>query len=147
MGTDDPTYDHGKVANEQAVANANATLRSLLLINGGAAVALLAFIGSLISANAVQLAPSIDLLTAPLMWFAWGVAASVLGMAFAYLTNYSIAGHAFALYGQEAASARRWLRSALTFQVLAVLVAIASLACFVLGILAIRTAVNMLVSP
>ena len=147
MGTDNPLYDHGKVANEQAVANANATLRSLLLINGGAAVALLAFIGSLISSDEVQLAPSIDMLTAPLMWFAWGVSASVLGMAFAYITNYSISGHAFALYREDPKAEKKWLRIAIPFQVAAILVAIASLSCFVLGILAIRTAVTALVTP
>lgn len=75
--------------NQAAIGSANVALRAFLLINGGAAVALLAFLGSL--AGQID-GPDIVTLATPLMDFAIGVAVAALAAGLAYLTNYSAAG-------------------------------------------------------
>lgn len=72
--------------NDAAIGSANVALRSLLLINGGAAIAMLAFMGSMLT--------EVDgdhmvALTRPLSEFAWGVAAAAFAAAMGYLANYS----------------------------------------------------------
>ena len=77
-------------SNKAAIDNANHALRTLILINGGAAIAILAFLGAVISSDTNQFADDIVVVTSPIAWFAWGVALATLGMAFAYFTNYCI---------------------------------------------------------
>lgn len=65
------------------VSVANEGLKSLLLINGGAIVALLTFLG-----NAKFGGQGAALFGGPLAWFASGVVASLLGHVAAYVTQY-----------------------------------------------------------
>lgn len=88
----DNENEFGRRANEAAVDNASFAIRSLLLINGGAGVALLAFIGALVSKDSKISPDRIPNLAYPLTWFAWGVAFASAAAALAYLTNYCIAG-------------------------------------------------------
>ena len=67
---------------EATFASANLALRTAVLVNGGAAVAMLAYVGSLNAKDAALVAGS-------LIWFAWGVAAALAGMLLAYFTNFS----------------------------------------------------------
>ena len=61
-----------KAANAAAVKNAE---EAALLVNGGSSVAMLAFIGTLVSRD--YLSPTqIAEITKPLVWFAWGVGAA-----------------------------------------------------------------------
>ena len=56
-----------------------------LLINGGAAISVLAFIGTLpLDKKAV--------VAGGLVWFAWGAAAAVFAMGLAFAANYCLAG-------------------------------------------------------
>lgn len=71
-----------------AVDSANLAIRSLTLINGGAVVALLAFIGALESGDAgdsVRLEELVD----PIWWFAVGVGCAACAAMCAYLVNMS----------------------------------------------------------
>jgi hypothetical protein len=73
--------------NEAAIKNGESAFRACLLINGGAAVSVLAFIGSLASKDVIgvsQLASVAD----SLILFALGVVAAVVGMALSYVVNY-----------------------------------------------------------
>jgi hypothetical protein len=70
-------------ANEAATNAANLALRMSLLINGGAAVALLAFIKDLREEQQHAVADT-------LVWFGFGVTAAVIALALAYFTNYSL---------------------------------------------------------
>jgi hypothetical protein len=140
---DDRFYEFGKAMNEQAMNNANIVLRSLLLINGGAAVALLAFVGSMVTSEALGLSDNIAELTAPFLWFGWGIVATVASMAFAYLTNYSIVGYSFAV--DDGNPINGWNRAVFIFHVLAVFTTFVSLGCFIYGLWAVRTAVTALV--
>lgn len=71
--------------NRAAIETANIAVRSLLLINGGASVALLAFVGAVESGNS---AINSDVLVEPIWRFAVGVGLAVLTAIFAYLVNY-----------------------------------------------------------
>ena len=71
--------------NRAAIESANVAVRSLLLINGGASVALLAFIGAIETGN-----PEVDsrVLVEPIWWFAVGVGLAVFVAVLAYVVNY-----------------------------------------------------------
>ena len=58
-----------------------------MLINGGAAVSVLAFIGGLAAQSRIKL-DQLNMVANSLGWFAGGVAAAAAAMGFAYLTNY-----------------------------------------------------------
>jgi hypothetical protein len=62
-------------------------LKALLLINGGAAVAVLAYLGNLASHGSVLHLPNIK---TALMWFAGGVLATALAFIVAYFTQYRL---------------------------------------------------------
>lgn len=143
MSNLDKYFEFGKAMNEQVVAGANLVLRSLLIINGGAVVALLAFVASMVTAETLGLGDNIAELTAPLLWFGWGVVASVVAMALAYLTNYCVVGHSFAIHDGQ--SPKAWGIAYISFHVFAILVTIGSLSCFIYGLWAVRTAINALV--
>jgi len=63
-----------------------AALKSALLINGGAAAALLAFIGNIWAKNTPQAA--VDSLTNSIIYFAFGVLSAAFGTGTTYLTQY-----------------------------------------------------------
>src|SRR5262249_24860467 len=69
-------------ANEALTNGANLALRMSLLINGGGAVAPLAFIKDLGEEQQRAVADT-------LVWFGFGVTAAVIALALAYFTNYS----------------------------------------------------------
>ncbi|UWR79550.1 hypothetical protein K4K97_13185 [Phaeobacter inhibens] len=69
-----------------AIESANVTIRAFILVNGGAVVALLAFIGALEATEAGGEA-KIDELILPLLLFSFGVGSSIVTAALAYLVN------------------------------------------------------------
>jgi hypothetical protein len=70
-----------------AVESSHLTLRMALLINGGAAVAVLAFIGGLVAQGRLQAGPSLSRVAESLVLFALGVAVATLAQGGAYVTN------------------------------------------------------------
>ena len=74
--------------NEAAISNANLALRTSVLINGGAAVSVLAFVGGLVTQKRII---SLEEISGALELFAIGVAMATAAMGFSYLTNYFIA--------------------------------------------------------
>jgi hypothetical protein len=76
--------EFAKGANLAAVSTGTETVKAILLINGGACVAVRAFIGSIASKVTVT-----DL-AGSLVWFAIGAVAAVISAAFGYLTNLSL---------------------------------------------------------
>jgi hypothetical protein len=87
----DDEKEFGSAANAAAVKNAEEAIKAALLINGGGSVAMLAFIGTLVSRDVLS-APQLEAIPKPLLCFGSGVAASVLAAAAAYFTNLGIAG-------------------------------------------------------
>src|SRR5665213_4151271 len=145
----DNLRDFANKLNEAAVGNANLALRSGVLINGGASVAMLAFIGALIGNEVITKGPQLVGITAPLIWFASGVAAAALGMGFAYFTNYCIAGNASTMsrhwehpYTRESAISKKYKIAAVAFQLIAIVLGLASVAAFVIGMIRVYVAIQ-----
>lgn len=92
-----------------SIEASNAGLKALLLLNGGAAVALLAFLANTFSADMdTDRARFFQAAVSSLVFFASGAGLSVLVSVFAYLTNQSYAGALF-LKGEE--HDRAWRRA------------------------------------
>src|SRR4051794_8574050 len=75
-----------QATDQAAIQTGQLTLRTAVLINGGAAAAILAFIGGLVSQGRVPVEQTSDVARG-ISWFAYGVAAAVTGMGLGYLTN------------------------------------------------------------
>ena len=124
-------------------------VKLLVLVNGGAAAAALAFVGSLATKD-----PGINLrdlipLANTLIWFAWGVGLAVCAFMMGHLASYFLILNLSYFQHQEESpwivetrKSRIWLGIALCSHTLAVLVAVCSLACFISGIFAIRDAIG-----
>src|SRR5262249_39687793 len=130
--------------NEAAISAGNLALRMSLLINGGAAAALLTFVGGLPANQKRAVADT-------LVWFAWGVAAAVAGLGLAYFTNYATARmerskiwHSQPPYVRDGPDTARWKRLNLGFHIAAVIVGLASLVLFIIGMLYVRSALTTL---
>lgn len=68
--------------NKASIDSGTLAIRSALLINGGAAIALLAYVGTLEIKESSTVIGS-------LVWFALGVAAAAFGTAFAFMANFT----------------------------------------------------------
>jgi len=90
--------EHAKRAHDQvlkaaldfrksAIESANIAIRAMILINGGAVVALLAFVGALSSADNSKFSINIIDIAISMRWFAFGVGLSATVAALAYLVN------------------------------------------------------------
>lgn len=73
-------------ARKAAIEAATTAIRLMILVNGGAVVALLAFAGALETGESGSIV-TMDALAAPIMWFAIGVGLSALTATLAYLVN------------------------------------------------------------
>lgn len=134
-------------ASSAAISSAQITLRTLIIVNGGAAITMLAFAGNLLNSDDVEI-NAVKALTGPLWWFSFGVAIAILAMALAYFTIYCAATslnnrkHSYDHpYSEDTPSSRSWRRWSDVFQVLAVLVGLVSLYFFVHGMLVASAAI------
>ena len=145
----DRNFEEGQNAAQAAYTNATFAFRTLILINGGAAIAILAFVGSLISSDVNP--DDLTALTAPLMWFVVGIVAVGFSVAGAYFTNYCVSTaigrdtltweHP---YIERNENSEAWYWRAQLFQYFAVAAAFASLTCFIFGMMQIRDGLNQL---
>jgi hypothetical protein len=139
----DNNQDFFNRINEATVNAGNLALRMALLINGGAAVALLSFVNGLDRAQKVAVADS-------LVWFAWGVFAAAIGIGLAYFTNFCMVGIASSRinkyeppYVEDGPSTPKWQQWNRHFHVTAVFFATASLMFFVTGMLCVQSAIKL----
>lgn len=137
-------------SNEAAIKAAEAALRAGLLINGGAAVSVLAFIGSLATKELIGI-PQLSRVAGSLEIFAFGVAAAVVGIGLSYLTHFFEAGyHASMTWSIDTSSmgpgpntkAYLWLR--IGVHAFAVIAFLACIGCFVFGMFSVRDAIEHL---
>ena len=140
----DRSNEFARQINEAAVNAANLTLRMALLINGGAAVVLLTFVGNLAAEEQRAVAATLD-------WFAWGVAAAIAGLACAYFTNHGLAVQERSKtftdnppYVINGANTKRWSYLVLVFRVLAIIVGSGSVVLFLVGTLSVRAVLTKL---
>jgi hypothetical protein len=122
------------------LTNAETVIRSLILINGAAAISIMTFLGALAakpSVSAVQIVP----IATGLEWFAVGALAAALTACFAYLANSSYVGEKVNMsrdhehpYEHSTKPSKRLHRWALAWHGLAVAATIVSLGAFAGGI-------------
>lgn len=126
--------------NDAAIKASSLAVRTALLINGGAAIALISFIGHLPPSKMKTVAETI-------IWFAWGVVASASALVLAYFTHYSMAGFINshqrsydAPFVTAGATTNRWLQWKRFFHISAALCGLLSIVLFILGMFEVRDA-------
>jgi hypothetical protein len=135
----DRVTEFGNKVGEAAINGGNLALRMVLLINGGAVVALLSFMGGLKDQR--------QAIASALAWFAWGVVAAASALGLAYATNFCVAGTQHSLkywydfpYVRDGPQTALWRRWYLVFHIAAVLAGLGALVLFVVGILRVKCA-------
>ena len=138
------------IFNQSADRNSQAAIRIVLAINGGAAIALLAFTGGLASRSNLDLR-QLSILTHQLKWFVYGVLVSCVAAASAYITTYCGAGEKLILdkiweypYILENKKSRLFRRVRIGFHILGFISAIAGLVIFAYGMHKVQKAVGNL---
>ena len=136
--------------NEAAVKIADSALRAGLLINGGAAVSVLAFIGSLATKDLIAVS-QLSRVARSLEVFAFGVAAAVVGMGLSYLTHLWDADYTGSLkrtadfpFVEPGARSKRYRYLRTATHVLAVVAFLFCIGCFILGMISVRDAIEHL---
>jgi len=135
----DTNRDFHTYVNKSSVETANLTLRTLVVINGGAAIAVLTFLGGVAAKEKIDFA-QVGLVAGTIKWFAVGVALAVFGIALAYLTNYALTEIASSQinnwdhpYITDGPNTKRWRRINRVLHIFAITVAIGSLLLFLIG--------------
>jgi hypothetical protein len=138
----------GNKNNEAAIHAANAAVRIALLINGGAAVSVLAVIGGLVSQKLVPVS-ELGKIASGLMWFTSGVALAGGAAGLAYFTSYFIAGSSVKRermwehpYVKDARSSNALWWLALFFQLSGIVCGLLSLGSFIVGMMTMYAAIT-----
>jgi hypothetical protein len=136
--------------NKGTVDTANLTLRTLVIINGGAAIAVLTFLGGLAGKEKTGFG-QVGVVAGSIKWFAFGVALAVFGIALAYLTNFASAGIASSQvnswehpYVTDGPKTKYWRRTNRSFHIAAIIVAIGSIVMFMVGMFSTSDAITHL---
>jgi hypothetical protein len=145
----DKEHELWKVLTDATTRDAQGAIRVILVINGGAAAAVLAFAAGLISRQSALPPSSITPIVGSLRWFAYGVISSGLAAIAAYLANGSY-GAASANrerrwhhpYVQPTTTARVWLYAAWFFHIAAMIAALVGLGCFAYGLFKVQQKVG-----
>lgn len=142
----DAEGEFGKLNNEAAISSGAVAVRMAFLINGGAAVAMLTFIGGMVAQGRMGDA-DLHGLASNLMWFASGVALAAFGSAAAYIVNYATAGASASKertwrYPYLGKPALRWVIIRWVFLILAVLAVLGSLVAFAWGMHVVASVVE-----
>jgi hypothetical protein len=155
MAREDTHREHDRIdsyndkLNDATFKSSDAALRACLLVNGGAAVSVLAFIGGLLSKGLIEDPQQLKPVADSLVPFACGVVAAVLGMGLSYVVNFLTD-----LYMNS--RTKTWMHpwsepgkntkcigvARNSFDALAALVGVASVVFFVCGIFAVRNSVE-----
>jgi hypothetical protein len=132
--TDNPQLESWKLNHQASVTSGAAAIRTVLLINGGAAGAILAFIGGMASQGRISVV-DINNIANGLTSFGFGVFTAALAMALGYLANRTIL--ATVVCPTKARNLASWVA-----QVAAVAAFVFSLALFVIGLCQVRAAIG-----
>ncbi|SDF92359.1 hypothetical protein [Alloyangia pacifica] len=138
MSEDETYVEIFKHMNEKVIDTANLFLRSAILINGGAAVAVLGFVASIAKADKAYSEAIVGVADA-ISYFALGAVAGVLGIAIAYLTNYA----ALATLNQRGGTREKFFGNVKRFvHLFALVVAASTVAFFLLGVFEVKSAIT-----
>jgi hypothetical protein len=130
-------FDEFQMINEKAADTSNFFLKSAVLINGGASIAVLGFVASA-SQSGLDLKEMVPLVLGALLWFAWGLTASVVSVALAYLTHYA---QLVRINNKKTEDETWWTANKRLLHLAAGAGALASIAFFVLGCYAVKEAI------
>jgi hypothetical protein len=150
----DELNEFGKQNNDAAIKTGEVAIRSVILANGGAVVAVLAFLGNLASRPTVS-AEQLTQAAGSLIWFAAGVAAGLCSLLSAYLTNLYYANLAFSRrrtwehpYSADGPQTKRYSLMSSFFHLSSFVTGAASLILFMLGILYMqKSLVSVVANP
>jgi len=134
--------------NNSTAEAGRSSLKALLLINGGAAITILAFVGNLFDrGEGTNTARLLDLILS-LQWFGWGVALSTAAAGLTYFANYTgtlrMLTQTFSLeapYVSANKASNRWKWVSLVITLFAMATSIASLVAFLIGMARVRDAI------
>ncbi len=144
----------GDQLNDAAIASANLAMKTAFLINGGAVIALLGFIASLVREPAML--PKLIYISSTLGFFGWGLALAAIGSGTIYFTHYcgavSTLSHNSAWdhpYVFSTPTSTRWRRLAIFWQIASVGLGLSSWIFFCLGMCSVKKAIELIsiVSP
>jgi hypothetical protein len=133
---------------EAAFQSGQIALRMVVLVNGGAAIAILFFMGIIASKVTVT---QIAFVASSLIWFVAGITCGLLALTCAYLTNLYDANVGTSLsqtwvypYNQPGRYTHYFLRISRFVHILAILAGAASVLLFVVGMWDVRSAIILL---
>jgi branched-subunit amino acid permease len=139
-----------QAANDATIKSAENAVRTLALINSGAVVAILGFIGALVSKDTERTQQIVGILDS-LCWFAFGVAASAGAACCAFLTHYTTSAGVSSKaktwthpYVDDTMKSRRWNWGRRLSFFLSYLFAFFSFGFFIWGVLSARDAISHL---
>lgn len=142
----DQKTEFARQLNDAAMRDAQAVIRIVLLLNGGAAIAVLAFGGSLASKTSYPLAQLGGVISNSL-WFVFGALSTAFAAAFAYLTNgcyaatWASTAPVWSYPYLEVTKKSKWYeRAAWLFHILAVVTIIVGIVLFIVGMFKLRSA-------
>jgi hypothetical protein len=140
----DKSHELRTQSNEAAIQGGNLALRMGLLINGGAAIALLTFIGTLTVDQKRTIA-------ATLTYFAWAVVFATGALAAAYFTNWIASGAERSRIWQwewphvkDGPHTHKWTLTYWVFLGISIILGLGSLGLFVAGMWAVQDALTKL---
>jgi hypothetical protein len=131
----DRQWEFFQTTREAVFKSIDVLLRTIILINGGAAVAILAFIGGLASQSRIQI-DQLSNVANSLLIFAFGVFAAIVAMAFNYCVLYSTAMHT-----QSFKKHSRWKTAKRVTEIASLFMTAISILLFIYGALTIRDAI------
>lgn len=140
-GRGERMFDRQDRALQAAIITGQASIRFTALINGVAAVAVLAVVVAIVVSRSSLAINQANALTSPLMLFAFGIACSGLAYACAYADRRLAAKHLAADSGPPFRHPEDYNR---VFEALAVAAAVASVVLFLLGVNDVRNALAIL---
>lgn len=143
----DRSHTFATAVNEATIKAGEVATRTLILINGGAAVSVLAFIGGLVAQGRVTVKQMTDV-SSSLLWFAAGVALAAGAVGFTYFTHYGHVSletskihtwqHPYVMDGPRSNKWKIWSRIC---QASAIVLALLSLVAFVGGMIDVRASI------
>lgn len=148
----DRHYQRTSKMAERAVQAGQVTVRTAVIVNGGAAISILAFIGGLVGQGRLSI-QNISTVADSLLWFAAGIVCGVGSLGSSYLAQYSdkwgleLKQTAWqAPYVRDTRGSIWWVRSALLMRITGIVTGVLSLAFFVAGMLNVHQAITSLSS-
>lgn len=126
-----------KHMNDKTVEAGALFLRTAILVNGGACIAVLGFVASIVKEDTDYIGLVSGVADA-LMYFAWGVLAGLAAIGLTYVTNYATT---IALENEDT----KWARSATWFKrtihLITLCASLLSMGLFALGAMAVKEAI------